>query len=863
MLFLRMPLCAIKHLARGCGLAVAAALALPVGLAARQVPEQLPQRPPNVSDQQIQSAIQQRGLGSLIQERIQESGLTPDQIRARLQAAGYSPDLLDQYLGANADSTAKPTANMLRALAQLGLAQGVPSDTLSPAFTPESLAARAESLAAKPMTAAESASAVIYRTRGVPQLFGLDVFRRSTTQFTPVLTGPVDPAYRLGAGDELVLILTGDVERADQLPVTREGFVVIPQVGQIYVANLTLDQLRDLLYARLGRVYSGVRRGPNATTHFDVTVSRVRVNQVYIVGEVAKPGSYAVSALATVMNALYQAGGPTERGDFRAVRITRAGQPDQTLDLYDYLLRGNTHGDIRLEQGDVIFVPPRSRRVLVTGEVIRPAIYDLAAGEGLRELIQMSGGLLPDAYTGRAQIIRVLPPDQREPGGHDRTVVDVDLQDALQPGAPPVPLEGGDSVRVFPVTLSIRNRVVIAGDVWRPGAYQLDSGMTLSRLIAEAGGLRPDVYADRAHLVRINPDSSRRLLPVSLVGIPPQGAPDSGEFALPLAHGIRPVPIGHLQVDPELQEFDSITVYSKTGFRPTRQIAVYGNVQRPGVFTFTDSMTLRDAVMMAGGLRDDAYLLQADISRIPQDRSANTLAQIITVPLDSNYVLDVTGYLQRPTNSRGAEPKLQPYDNVFIRRIPGWELQRNVYVTGEVRFPGRYTLTRRDEPISSVLRRAGGLTNDAYVRGAQFYRAEGRAGRIGIDLEHVLRDSSYRDNLILLAGDSLYVPQYQPIVRVDGSVNSPVAVAYVPGENTRFYIDRAGGFARHADKGRTYVVQPNGAVTTAKTRPEPGSRVYVPEIPAADQRTDWAQILTTVATALTAALTAVVVVGRL
>jgi len=290
---------------------------------------------------------------------------------------------------------------------------------------------------------------------------------------------------------------------------------------------------------------------------------------------------------------------------------------------------------------------------------------------------------------------------------------------------------------------------------------------------------------------------------------------------------------------------------------------VYGNVQRPGVFTFTDSMTVRDAVMMAGGLRDDAYLLQAEISRIPEDRTANQLAQIITVPLDSSYVLDATGYLRRRTGARGAEPQLRPYDNVFIRRVPGWELQRNVYVTGEVKFPGRYTLTQRDEKLASVVERAGGLTKDAYASGAQFYRAEGRAGRIGVDLQRALRDSTYRDNLILLAGDSLYVPQYQSIVKVEGAVNSPVAVAFVPGENTRFYIDRAGGFARNADKGRTYVVQPNGAVTKASARPEPGARVEVPAIPANEEKTNWAQILTTVATALTAALTAVVVVGKL
>jgi protein involved in polysaccharide export with SLBB domain len=495
--------------------------------------------------------------------------------------------------------------------------------------------------------------------------------------------------------------------------------------------------------------------------------------------------------------------------------------------------------------------------------VVRPALYDLADGEGLRDLIRMSGGLLPDAYTGRAQIVRVLPPGQREPGGRDRAVLDVDLGVVLRAGAAQYPLERGDSVRVFPVALGVRNRVVIRGDVWRPGAYQLDSGMTLSRLVAEAGGLKPDVYAERAHIVRVNADSSRRLIPVSLVGIAPLGAPDSGAFQRGSSADARVVPTGRPAVDPELHEYDSVTVYSKTSFRPIRQFAVYGNVQRPGIFAFTDSMTLRDAVMMAGGLRDDAFLLEAEISRIPQDRASDLLAQVVKVPLDSGYVLDATGYLRRPTNARGTEPILQPYDNVFIRRIPGWELQRNVYVTGEVQFPGRYTLTRRDEKLASLVSRAGGLTTDAYVRGAQFFRSEGRAGRIGVDLERVLRDTTFRDNMTLFAGDSLYVPQYQPVVKVEGAVNSPVAVAYSPGRATSYYIDGAGGFARNADKGRTYVVQPNGSVGTRSARPEPGARVVVPVIPPGEEKTNWSQILTTIASLLTTTLTAVVVIQKL
>ncbi len=844
--------------------------------------QQVPQRPGNVSDQQLQQYVQQPGIGDQIRQAIQQSGLTPDQIRARLRAAGYPESLVDQYLqqGTPGQAAPTPTQEMLRAVSALGLGPFAPLpdtlaarrdsillsredtlllDSLGLRIGMDTIPTRRDSLGYLRLDVA-AATRLADRLRR-PRVYGLDVFRRTTTQFNPLASGPVDPDYRLGPGDQLVLILTGDVELAYSLPVTREGFIVIPQVGQLFVANLTMDQLRDLLFARLARVYSGVRRGSGATTQFQVSVSQVRVNQVFVTGEVARPGAFSVSALGTVMNALYAAGGPTEHADFRSVRVMRGGKPVTTLDLYDYLLSGNTRNDIRLEQGDVVFVPPVSRRVAIQGAVVRPALYDLAEGQDLRELIHMSGGLLPEAYTGRAQIERVLPPEQRQPGGRDRAVLDVDLQAVLAQGAPPYRLQPDDRITIFSVTQPVRGRVVIKGDVWRPGTYQLDPGMKLTQLIADAGGLKPDAYLERAHIVRLNADSTRVLVPVSLVGIPPQGAPDSG--SADSARAARVPPAGHLASDPDLQEFDEVTVYARTSFRPSRQFAVFGNVQHPGVFTFTDSLTLRDAVMMAGGLRDDAYLLEAEISRIPEQRRDGELATVMRVPLDSSYVFDPTGYIARPTGPRETAPRLEPYDNVFIRRIPGWELQRNVVMSGEVVFPGRYTLERRDETLLDVLRRAGGPTRDAYVNGAQFYRAEGRAGRIGIDLEKVLKDSTYRDNFILFAGDSLYVPQYLPVVQVEGGVNSPVSVAYVPRRGVTYYISRAGGFSRRADKNRTYVVQPNGSVDTYSARVEPGARIVVPEVPVGEEKTNWAGILTSVASILTTALTVILVVQRL
>ena len=845
-------------------LVVALGLSLEAAASRTAAAQQIPARPPGVSDQQVQQAIQQRGLGDLIRQRIQTSGMTPDQIRARLRAAGYSETLVDQYLAQAqpGQGAPAPSPEVLQALSSLGFSDfALAHDTLQLApggillsredsllldslglrLGMDTIPSRIDSLGVKVLdpVAARALAARLYRSR----VFGLDVFRRTTTQFTPVLTGPVDPDYRLGPGDELVLILTGGVERVHQLPVTREGFVVIPIVGQIYVANLTMDQLRDVLYDRLGRVFSGVRRGAGATIQFQVAVSRVRVNQVFVTGEVARPGAYGVSSLGTVMNALYQAGGPTERGNFRAVRVMRAGRVVATLDLYDYLLAGNTHADVRLEQGDVVFVPPHGARVAIEGEVLRPATYELAEGQGLRELIRMAGGLLPQAYTGRAQIERIVPPEHRLPGGRDRVVVDADLAGALLPAAAAIPLEPDDRVRVFPVTLPVRGRLLVRGNVWRPGTYQLEPGMRLSRLIAAAGGLKEDTYTRRAHILRLMPDSTRRLVGVDLGAAAGSGAPAAD--------------------DPELQEFDEVTVYSLTQFRPMRQVAIYGSVQHPGVFDYQDSMTLRDLIIQSGGLRDEAYIMEAEIARVADSAQGGQIATILRVPLDSSYVLDPTGRVARPTGANAPNPGLEPFDNVFIRRVPGFAPPRIVVLSGELRFPGRYTLVRRDERLFDVIRRAGGLTEHAYVRGAQFFRAEGRTGRVGIDLGRVLRDPRHRDNLALFPGDSLHVPEYQPVVRVEGAVNGPVGVAYVPGHDADYYVSRAGGFTRQADRRRTYVVQLNGEVLRRSATVEPGARVVVPEVPAGEEKTNWGAILSGVASILTSALTIVLVVQRL
>src|SRR5213594_3302807 len=355
---------------------------------------------------QAQQMLQQNpGLADVLRQRIQQSGLTAEQVRARLQASGYPANLLDAYLGGGVAPSAQPAGALdLAAIQALGL----------PPVEQSLLAV----------------DTGLIRMRGAyspSRVFGVDVFRRTTTQFLPLLSGPVPADYKLGAGDVLVLILTGDVELAYTLQVTREGFMLIPQVGQVFVSNLTLDQLRDVLYARLGRVYSGVRRSANATTRFDISVANVRANQVYVVGEVGQPGAYQVSSLGTVLTALYAAGGVTERADMRSVEVRRLGKPLAALDLYDYLLRGDTRNDLRLETGDVVFVPVHGTRVEVTGAVRRPAVYELKPGENLSSLIVAAGGFRPEASLRRVVIERILPAAERGAEATARARIEVAL----------------------------------------------------------------------------------------------------------------------------------------------------------------------------------------------------------------------------------------------------------------------------------------------------------------------------------------------------------------------------------------------------------------------------------------------------
>ena len=802
----------------------------------------------NPTAAQAQQMLQQNpALLQQLRQRIMTSGLTPDQVRARLRAEGYPENLLDAYLpgstGAGADSTITDE-QVYSAITRLGIADTAEVDLLRCGITSDSLAVSdtlANGMLDTTQVARRRASRIAtLRARCIAQedsitrglkngaakdsgfvIFGLDFFRNRSTAFNPNLTGPVDANYRINPGDQLALIITGDVEQSYSLPVTREGFVVIPQVGRVDVSNLTLGELENVLYTRLGRVYSGVRRGAGATTHFYITPARLGSNQIYVTGDVLRPGSYRISSAATALTALYAAMGPTDNGSLRRIFIRRGAAAD-TLDVYDYLLNGNTTHDVRLNNGDLVFVPVHGARVRVVGEVTRPATYEMRPSETLADALRFAGGFTATAARLRVQIERIVPPEQRAPGGRDRVVTEV-VSDAFLTGSGPnVAIQPGDVIRVFSVATRVRNRIRVSGDVWSPGTLGITPGMRLSEALRLAGGVKPDAYLGQVLVTRTMPDSSHYQLRATLRDT-----------------------TGAVINDLPLQEDDEITVFSVSDFRPTRYVAINGAVRNSGRFPYREGMTIRDLVLLSGGLDQSAYLNEAEVARLPENRAGGVTARTFRVPLDSSYIFERGPdgkYLGPPGLPAPAGPNpevvVQPYDNVLILRQPNWELQRTAVLAGEVRYPGRYTLTTKTERITDLIKRAGGLTPDAYANGVTFYRKQNGVGRIGIELPDVIKNPRSLDNLPLQDGDSLYIPRYNAVVNVLGAVNSPVAVTYSPGKSVEYYIRAAGGPTRKADVKRSYVTQPNGKVEAREShfllpdgvpKPLPGSTVFVPD----------------------------------
>jgi protein involved in polysaccharide export with SLBB domain len=681
---------------------------------------------------------------------------------------------------------------------------------------------------------------VLPNKESVPR-FGDNLF--SNPQVGEINPAAVPEGYLLGPGDNVIISLWGRVDQEWNLTVDREGKVFIPKVGEITAWGLTLGQFADRLDAHLSKVYTGYER--------KVTLGKIRTIKVFVYGEVQAPGGYAVSALSTLFNCLYMAGGPTDRGSFRQIKLIR-DQATAPIDLYDFLISGNKQCDQPLQSGDVIFVPLAGPQAVIRGEVRRPGVYELLGGEKVSDLMALAGGPTAEAYTGRLMLDRVDTNDTR-------TVVDLDFggperEDPL--------LADGDDLSVFSIYQRHDNIVWINGMIKHPGAFERTDSMRVADLIDQGQLLPSNVYRDRADLYRHLPDGRVEIVAVNL------------DSAL----------AGNRQHDILLADLDSLQIYNTDDVERDRYVYIDGMVRNPGKFPLYEKMTVADLIFLAGNLKENAYTLEAELARI-----------------DSAGVTDLVRIPVTEMND-GRGVFLQENDHLFIRMIPGYELHRMVTIEGEVRFPGKYSLTHRNETLWELLNRAGGFTDKAFPIGTVFRRGGiiddlQRKGieniietsqplmadstgllmplpaldiqpagmdRIVIDMKTLMKTDGREGDFALQTGDQIYVPEIPTGISVLGEVCANGTIKYRPDKKVNYYLEQAGGFTRRADKGEVRLVKANGRVYSDDVQGrhvDLGDVIVIP--PEIKKERDWLKYLTAGLSVLTGVATTMLLVDRL
>lgn len=552
--------------------------------------------------------------------------------------------------------------------------------------------------------------------------FGYDIFKHIPAAFEPTAIGPVDPGYLLGPGDVLKLTVWGEAEFQYQLEVDREGRIFIPNVGQVFVMGTPLNTLEDKLKKQLSKYYSGLATRP-PRVFMDVSITKLRPLRIFVMGEVKQPGGYTISSYATVFNALYSVGGPLVRGSLRNVKVLRDNKVVATVDLYDYLLRGDQTSDVRLQNNDLVFIVPRGKTVSIRGEVRRPAVYELRENEHLITLIGYAGGLLSTAYLDHAQIDRVKPFEERIKGKEDRVVVDISLKDSLGKGGKDVVLYDADDVQVFSILDEKKNFVSIQGAVWRPGRYELGKIRTIKDVIAAAEGIKPDTYLGKGDLERVRPDLTREFL------------------TFDVAKALK----GEREYDLELRAKDAVRLYSIHEIEFEKSVSVNGHVKYPQTIPYADSLTLYDLVFKAGGLLDpefqkSTYLERADLVRLNPDMITKRI-----IPFNLQRLLDDSTY----------NIPLQPRDEVIVYGIGVREVtDKYVTINGHVKSPGKYPL-RSNMTLNDLVLLAGGFTEDASLLEAEVSRIRPEGLR-GDSLSIILHPRLTRDFALEVSGEPLH-----------------------------------------------------------------------------------------------------------
>jgi polysaccharide biosynthesis/export protein len=625
-------------------------------------------------------------------------------------------------------------------------------------------------------------------------IYGANLFNNKKLNFEPDLRIATPVNYTLGPDDELNIDIFGEVMDNYTVTVSPEGTVKILNLSPIYVNGLTVEAASTRIVSRLRQLYQGLNR-PGSGSSAIVTLGNVRSIKVTLVGEVENPGSYTISSLATVFNALYLAGGPNENGSYRSIRVIRNNKVVRTLDLYDFLLKADQKDNIQLKDQDIIRVGDFDSHVELAGEVRRPMVFEAVKGETLKDILRYAGGFTDKAYTYSLNVRR-------------NTSRELKLLNITQDEVATFQPQNGDSISVGRIIERYENRVTVTGAVFRPGVFAIENGLTTVKdLIKRAEGPRENAFLNRATISRRKENYDPEMISFDL------GKVLRGELA-----------------DIALHREDSLTVYSLDSLRENQRVSIYGEVNKPGIFEFRAGMKVADLILLAKGFKEAASYAKIELSR-----------RVIThgnddAPKDKIQVktFDIDGSLN--INNEASQFELKPFDIISIRRSPNYEVQRGVSIEGMVNYPGRYAIPKDDQKISDLIFEAGGLRPEGYLDGAILYRD---STVVGVKLSEILINPSSKNNLLLVENDRLVIPRILETIKLTGGVQNPIAIAYVEGNTLQDYLDGAGGFTEYADKKNVYVKAPNGISMKRRRflffrinpKVVPGSEIVVPEFP--------------------------------
>ena len=668
------------------------------------------------------------------------------------------------------------------------------------------------------------------------RVFGRDIFNNKSLTFEPQMNIATPQNYVLGPGDQLIIDIYGATQENMTLTVSPDGDVTIPDFGPVHVSGLTVAAAQTRIRSRVGSYFT--------SSEIKASLGQTRTILVNVMGEVKAPGTYTLSAFATVFHALYRAGGINELGTLRNIKVFRQGRQISVIDIYEFILNGRLAGNVRLQDNDVIQVGTYDCIVDIVGKVKRPLAYEMRKSESLATLLKYSGGFSGDAFK---RLLRVLRKSEDLKSVYN--VEEFDLADFK--------VEDGDSVIVDSIINRYKNMVEVKGAVFRPGMYHLGERVgSVRSLIEIASGLTEEAMTTRAVLRRLKPNRTQEVLPIDVEGVM------SGTVA-----------------DVPLQNEDVLFIPTQAEHQNLRTLTIDGEVIFPGTYEYADNMTIEDLILQAGGLTDAASTVKVDVSRRLHDPKAETagldIARTFSFALEDGFTVD-----------DGNGFKLEPFDIVQVRRSPLYQDPIRVSVEGEIAFQGTYTMETKNQRLSDVVKAAGGVVSGSYVRGARLIRrmtedekarmqavvnmarqsADGKDSinldkismastyTVGIHLDEALANPGTTKDIELVDGDVLIIPRLNHTVRISGDVNAPNTVAFEDGKNYKYYVKQAGGFGNRAKKSHSYIVYQNGTMALAKEgRIEPGCEVVVPSKAPRDTQaiTQWLGIGTSAASLAT------------